>query len=191
MRMVRRRVGGRFLLALPLIIFIAIIGIFLLRLETPIGQPRSALIGAEMPNLLLPPLETLNMPPMRAEEIAARVENSVIVVNFWASWCVPCRAEHPFLMRLAERANVVIIGINYKDSAENAAGFISDLGNPFWRIGVDERGHTAIDWGVYGIPETFIINKEGKIAYKHIGPITQTHMPEILSHIEKALQGDL
>ena len=112
----------------------------------------------------------------------------VTLVNVFASWCAPCREEHPVLLALAQDKRFVMAALNYKDQPENARRFLGDLGNPFQAIGVDEAGRTAIDWGVYGVPETFVIGKDGKIAYKHVGPLTpETAQTLLLPQIDKAL----
>lgn len=108
------------------------------------------------------------------------------IVNVWASWCVPCRVEHPWIKALAEEGHTVF-GLNYKDSTEGAEAFLEELGNPFARIGVDDSGRTGIDWGVYGVPETFIVDGEGRIRYKHVGPIQAGDLTKrILPAIEAA-----
>ena len=98
-----------------------------------------------------------------------------VILNVWASWCIPCRVEHPALMTLANMDQIDVYGLNYKDDEEEAKKFIDELGNPFKKVGIDRSGRTGIDLGVYGIPETFII-KDGHVLYKHIGPI---HVNEI------------
>ncbi|MEM1344005.1 MAG: DsbE family thiol:disulfide interchange protein [Pseudomonadota bacterium] len=97
-------------------------------------------------------------------------EPGVKLVNIWASWCVPCRIEHPWIKGLAEEG-LTVHGINYKDTPEGATAFLDELGNPFTRIGADTTGRTGLDWGVYGVPETFVLDSEGRIVYKHVGPI--------------------
>jgi cytochrome c biogenesis protein CcmG, thiol:disulfide interchange protein DsbE len=124
----------------------------------------SALIGKPVP---VAPLGVLGDLPAFNPEVTGRVT----VVNVWASWCAPCRQEHPLLVELGKDQRFDIAGINYKDQADNALGFLSELGNPYDRIGTDGNGRAAIEWGVYGVPETFIISHDGKIAYKHIGPL--------------------
>jgi cytochrome c biogenesis protein CcmG, thiol:disulfide interchange protein DsbE len=96
----------------------------------------------------------------------------VTVVNVFASWCLPCHEEHPFLMELARDSRIRIAGINQKDQPDNARRFLGRNGNPYHLIGVDPAGRTVIDWGVYGVPETFIVERDGRIAFKHVGPIT-------------------
>ena len=104
---------------------------------------------------------------------SASLKGQVTVVNVWASWCAPCREEHPVLMQLARMQGVRLVGINYKDQAENARRFLGALGNPFSAVGADTAGRAAIDWGVYGVPESFIVDANGAIAYKHVGPLTE------------------
>jgi len=163
--------------AIPLLVFLALAGIFLKQLlyggntqEIP-----SALIGKSIPQFALAPLEGLSGPqgPVPALDSAA-LKGKVSIVNVWASWCAPCRQEHPLLMELAGGEGYQVAGINYKDKSENALRFLGQLGNPFAAVGVDPRGSAAIDWGVYGVPETFIVGTDGTILYKHVGPL----MPE-------------
>jgi cytochrome c biogenesis protein CcmG, thiol:disulfide interchange protein DsbE len=124
----------------------------------------SALVGKPAPLTALGALEGL---PIFNPATTGRV----IVVNIWASWCAPCRAEHPVLLELTKDTRFIVAGINYKDRPLNAAGFLSDLGNPFDETGTDVNGRAAIDWGVYGVPETFIIGRDNIIRYKHVGPL--------------------
>lgn len=128
----------------------------------------SALIGRPAPATQLPPLEGTDLPGIDSARFAGRVT----VLNVFASWCAPCRDEHPVLVGLSKDDRYVMAGLNYKDKPENARRFLGDLGNPYAAIGIDEAGRTAIDWGVYGVPETFVIGKDGRIAYKHVGPVT-------------------
>ncbi|WP_354185297.1 DsbE family thiol:disulfide interchange protein [Bartonella japonica] len=115
----------------------------------------------------------------------------VTLINFWGSWCLSCRKEHPLLMKIAQDKRFDLIGINYKDSKENAKRFLNNFGNPFKAIGIDISGHTAINWGVYGPPETFLLNKDGIIVAKHVGPLTwQIYQKKILPKIEKAIISD-
>ncbi len=125
----------------------------------------SALIGKPAPALDLPPVEG-NGPGLKSEQIRGKVA----LVNIWASWCPPCRLEHPVLMRLA-REGVKLYGVNYKDRPEAALAFLAELGNPFQALGADQAGRTSIDWGVYGYPETFVVDKKGIVRYRHVGPI--------------------
>ncbi|MEX0590599.1 MAG: DsbE family thiol:disulfide interchange protein [Xanthobacteraceae bacterium] len=179
------------LVALPLAIFVALLALLLYRLGA--GDPSrlpSALIGKAAPMLTLPPLEGLvqdgaPVPGLDPKAFAGRVT----VVNVWASWCAPCREEHPFLTKLAADKRIQVVGINYKDATENARRFLGAFGNPFAVVGVDANGRAAIDWGVYGVPETYIVGRDGKIAYKQIGPINERGFERFRSEIEKALAG--
>lgn len=175
---------------IPLVVFAALVALFAFRLGA--GDPSrvpSALIGRPVPATTLPPLEGLsrdgaNVPGLEPNVFAGRVS----VVNVWASWCVPCHDEAPLLMRLAADRRIQIVGINYKDTADNARRFLGRYGNPFRAVGVDANGRAAIEWGVYGVPETFIVGADGKIAYKLIGPITADNLDKLLkAEIEKAL----
>lgn len=184
----------RLLVSLPLILFLALAALFYVRLYAgdPAALP-SALIGKPAPEFTLPPLEGLTNADGTPVPGLARADlgnGRITVVNVWASWCAPCRLEHPLLLRLSQLGRARLVGIAYKDDPDNARGFLNDLGNPFAAIGMDRPGRAAIDWGVYGVPETFIIGKDGRIAYKHIGPLTEAALTDvILPEIEKAERG--
>ncbi|MGV1786258.1 MULTISPECIES: DsbE family thiol:disulfide interchange protein [Agrobacterium] len=126
----------------------------------------SALIGTKAPALSLPPLEGSNLPALND----AAVKGKLTLVNVFASWCIPCRQEHPILQELAKDKRIAVVGINYKDKPDNALRFLGELGNPFAAIGVDPNGKAAIDWGVYGIPESYLVGADGTILYKKVGP---------------------
>ena len=184
---VKRR---RLLVLLPLVLFLALAALFLFRLGS--GDPSklpSALIGRPVPDTALPPLAGLNRDGAPVPGIAsADFKGAVSLVNVWASWCVPCHDEAPLLMKLADDKRIRIIGINYKDQPENARRFIGRYGNPFAAVGADGNGRASIDWGVYGVPETFVIDREGRIAYKLVGPITAGNLETTLKpQLEKAL----
>ena len=177
---------SRLMLLLPLAIFLALAAVFLMQLLSgrDISEVPSALIGQPAPVTNLPPLEGGSLPGLDSKQFAGRVT----LLNVFASWCAPCREEHPVLLALAQDKRYALVALNYKDKPENARRFLGDLGNPFSAIGVDEAGRTAIDWGVYGVPETFLIGKDGRIAYKHVGPLTpESTRTELLPRIEKAL----
>lgn len=138
----------------------------------PRGVP-SALIGRPVPDFALPPLEDAGVPALTAAEL--RGLPAPVLVNFWASWCVPCVIEHPQLMRL-HREGVPVFGIAYKDRPADSLRFLRQHGNPFGRLSKDEVGRVAIDWGVYGVPETYLLDRQGVIRWRWAGPIT----PEVL-----------
>lgn len=183
----RRR---RLLVLLPLVLFLALAALFLFRLSA--GDPSklpSALIGRPVPNTPLPAVEGLLRDGKPVPGIAnADFTGAVSLVNVWASWCVPCHDEAPLLMQLAEDKRIRILGINYKDQPDNARRFVGRYGNPFAAVGADQNGRVSIDWGVYGVPETFLIGRDGKIAYKLVGPISPENLVSTLKpQIEKAL----
>jgi cytochrome c biogenesis protein CcmG/thiol:disulfide interchange protein DsbE len=178
------------LVILPLAAFMALAALFFFRLGS--GDPSripSALIGREAPQTDLAPLDGLVRDGVQVPGLAANdFKGNVTLLNVWASWCVPCHDEAPLLVQLAQDKRIRIAGINYKDQAENARRFLGRYGNPFAAIGVDGNGRAAIEWGVYGVPETFIVGRDGRIAYKLVGPITEENMENVLKpELEKAL----
>jgi cytochrome c biogenesis protein CcmG, thiol:disulfide interchange protein DsbE len=182
---------AKLLMALPLVVFAALAAIFWFRLGS--GDPShipSALIGRPAPQTPLPPLEGLasNGAPVPGLDPSA-FKGKVSVVNVWASWCVPCHDEAPLLTELGRDTRLQIVGINYKDSADNARRFLGRYGNPFGIVGVDANGRASIEWGVYGVPETFIVGREGTIVYKLVGPVTADNINTTLrAEIDKALK---
>jgi cytochrome c biogenesis protein CcmG/thiol:disulfide interchange protein DsbE len=178
--------SGRLWLFLPLVGFLALAVLFYVRLGA--GDPSripSALIDKPVPDFSLPPL----MEGQGEGLSDAALAEGVHVVNVWASWCGPCRLEHPILMRLGTDDRFEVVGINYKDVPENAVRFLGALGNPFDRTGADRQGATAIDWGVYGVPETFIV-KDGIIAHKFVGPLSEEGLQaDFMPALERALGG--
>ncbi|EJF98114.1 periplasmic protein thiol:disulfide oxidoreductase, DsbE subfamily [Bartonella vinsonii subsp. arupensis Pm136co] len=143
----------------------------------------NTLAGKPAPQTSLPLLEN-EKHLLNTEQFKGRVT----LVNFWGSWCSSCRKEHSLLMKIAQDQRFDLIGINYKDNKENAQRFLRNFGNPFKVIGFDVSGHTAINWGVYGPPETFLLNKESIVIAKHVGPLTwQIYQKKILPQIEKAI----
>ena len=175
-------VRRRLIVLLPLIGFLALAALFLFRLGA--GDPSrlpSALIGHAVPNTPLPPVEGLVRDGVPVPGIAATDFNGAVsLVNVWASWCVPCHDEAPILMQLAQDKRIRVLGINYKDQPDNARRFIGRYGNPFAAVGADTAGRASIDWGVYGVPETFVVGRDGRIAYKLIGPIGADNLSKIL-----------
>jgi cytochrome c biogenesis protein CcmG, thiol:disulfide interchange protein DsbE len=180
-----------FLMVLPLIAFLALALLFWFRLGS--GDPSripSALIGRPAPQTTLPPLEGLTNNGVQVPGLDPAVfKGKVSLVNVWASWCVPCHDEAPLLTTLAKDSRIQLVGINYKDAAENARRFLGRYGNPFGIVGTDANGRASIEWGVYGVPETFIVGREGTIVYKLVGPITAENLGSVLMpEIEKALK---
>ncbi len=143
----------------------------------------SALIGKQAPSLSLPPLDGSKTPALTD----AAIRGKLTLVNVFASWCVPCRQEHPLLTELAKDPRLTIVGINYKDRNDNALRFLGELGNPYDAIGIDPNGKAAIDWGVYGIPESYLVGPDGKILYKRVGPFDERSVvQDLLPAIDKA-----
>jgi cytochrome c biogenesis protein CcmG, thiol:disulfide interchange protein DsbE len=163
----------RLLYLIPVAVFVALgIGLAVGLTRDP-GTLPSALIDHPVPTFDLPALEG-------GEDFSsADLKGQVSLVNVFASWCVPCRVEHPMLMKLAE-SGVPIYGINYKDPADKAQAWLGELGNPFTKIGADRSGRVGIDWGVYGVPETFVIDAQGRIRHKHVGPIQARDLESLL-----------
>jgi cytochrome c biogenesis protein CcmG/thiol:disulfide interchange protein DsbE len=183
----RRR---RLIVLLPLIVFAGLTALFLIRLNG--GDPSlipSALIGHPVPQTALPPIAGLKRDGADVPGIdPANFKGAVTVVNVWASWCVPCHDEAPLLLQLAQDQRLRLIGINYKDDADNARRFLGRYGNPFAATGADQNGRAAIEWGVYGVPETFVVGRDARIAYKLVGPITPANFQSVLKpQIDKAL----
>ena len=180
-----------FLVLLPLIAFIAVAALFYSVLKPDLNPDLipSALIGKPAPDFDLPPLDGLTsdnqpVPGLKKADLLGHVT----LVNVFASWCGPCREEHPALLELAKDKRFRLVAINYKDRPENARHFLEELGNPFAAIGVDARGRTGIDWGVYGVPETFVVGPDGIIRYKLVGVVSEESFAKVLEPtIKKAL----
>ncbi len=174
---------GWFVFLLPVLVFLGIaiflgIGLTLNPREIP-----SPLIGKPVPDF--------NLPPVRGRTLGLStgdLKGKVSLVNVFASWCTACREEHPLLMRLKEQAVVPIHGLNYKDAPKDAADWLDTLGDPYTRTGADINGRVGIDWGVYGVPETFVIDANGRIAYKHIGAIRKRDWEEKMLPLIKRLR---
>ena len=153
----------------PALLFAVLVALFALRLggDRNPQELKSVLIGRPAPGFTVPALTGGNGPLSHTDLSTG----GPLLVNFFASWCLPCRAEHDNLMRLARDEGIPIIGIAYKDKPRAARAFLADLGNPFIRTGLDESGRVGIEWGVTGVPETFLIDGEGIVRYRHFGPI--------------------
>jgi cytochrome c biogenesis protein CcmG, thiol:disulfide interchange protein DsbE len=180
-----------YLRLLPVAIFVVIAGFFAMALRS--GDPSllpSTLVGKPVPKTVFPPIEGLEAAqgaPEAGFTSADLAKGKISVVNYWASWCVPCVDEHPLLEQLKEASGVDIYGVNYKDQASAARRFLGRYGNPFVAVGTDADGRSAIDWGVYGTPETFVVNGKGQVIYKHVGPITADSLQaKLLPIIAKA-----
>lgn len=175
---------------LPLAVFGIMAAFFIVALQS--GDPSrlpSALIGKPVPEFTLGPVEGLGeigatTPGFRSADLA---NGEVSVVNVWASWCAPCIQEHPNLIALKQQQNLRLIGINYKDEPVAARRFLQRLGNPFDAIGADRSGRVSIDWGVYGVPETYVVDGKGQIVLKLVGPLTQEVIKaKLLPAVDKA-----
>jgi cytochrome c biogenesis protein CcmG, thiol:disulfide interchange protein DsbE len=184
----KARPGLRLLLALlPFLAFVGLSAIFAMQLLSgrDTSQIPSALIGHKAPDLAMPPLEGSQRPALTHAFIAGKLT----LVNVFASWCIPCRQEHPYLLQLAKDPRITLVAINYKDKNDNALRFLGELGNPFAAIGIDQNGASAIDWGVYGVPESYLVDQNGVIVYKKIGPFDARSIEgDLNTAIEKALK---
>ncbi|KWV44240.1 thiol:disulfide interchange protein [Rhizobium altiplani] len=186
-----KRGFGRYAVALiPLVVFAGIAATAAKMLYDQdvhgknISEIPSALIGTKAPALNLAPLEGANLPALTDSAIKGKLT----LVNVFASWCIPCRDEHPILMQLAKDGRLNVVAINYKDKNDNALRFLGELGNPFAAIGVDPKGQAAIDWGVYGIPESYLVAPDGTILYKRVGPFDDVSLREgLFPAVETAL----
>ena len=170
------------LFIIPFILFILILSIFfyLLIIErNPLELP-SNLLNKNVPNF-----ETESLLKNKNFVSSKEFGNEIVLVNFFATWCKPCRDEHVYIKRFAHEKEIRVIGINYKDNSDNAVDWLKNLGNPYSDIPIDRDGKIAIDWGVYGIPETYIINSKGIIKYRHVGPITKKIYKKINSLIKE------
>lgn len=179
------------LLLLPLVAFLSLAALFYFRLWAgDISRIPSALIGQMAPKTDLPPLAGLERDGKAIPGLSnANFNGAVTLVNVWASWCVPCADEVQYLDRLSKDKRIQIVGINYKDAPDNARRFLNRYGNPFVASGTDVSGRTSIDWGVYGVPENFLIGRDGRIVYKLVGPVTAENLDTVMRpEIEKALK---
>jgi len=171
------------LFGLPLLALVALVAIFAFSINRDPGLVRSVLIDKPAPAFALAAVPDLGVPGFDT----ASLKGQVSVVNVFASWCIPCRAEHPLLMALKDLADIQLVGINQSDAPENARAFLAELGNPYAAVGADRDRRVSIDWGVYGVPETFVVDAQGVITFKHVGPLTpQTLETDLLPAIERA-----
>jgi cytochrome c biogenesis protein CcmG/thiol:disulfide interchange protein DsbE len=171
------------LVVLPLAALVALVALFAVNLNRDPSLIPSVLIDKPAPAFTLTAVEGTGVPGFDT----AGLKGAVTVVNVFASWCIPCRDEHPLLQALKAETGVRLYGINQKDAAENARAFLGELGNPYDAIGADGNGRVSIDWGVYGVPETFVVDADGVIAFKHIGPLSpQALEAELIPAIKRA-----
>ncbi len=172
---------------LPVAVFALLAVIFYRGLSGNPADVPSVLINKPVPAFTLSPIAGLDLPGLADGDLK---KGEVTLVNVWASWCVPCREEHPLLMELASRGDLRVVGINYKDDPENARRFLVTLGIPFTAVGADPNGRAAVDWGVYGVPESFLVDGEGTIRMKWIGPLTREALTkQIIPKIEEIRRG--
>jgi cytochrome c biogenesis protein CcmG/thiol:disulfide interchange protein DsbE len=177
----------RILLAVaPLVVLVALVAVFALNMNRDPALIPSVLINKPAPQFNLAAVDGTGVPGFDT----ASLQGDVTVVNVFASWCIPCRQEHPMLAALKEVSGVRIFGINQRDQAANASEFLRELGNPYDRIGADTDNRVSIDWGVYGVPETFVVNAKGIITFKHVGPLSERALStELLPAIRQARAG--
>lgn len=171
------------LFALPLVALLALVAVFATTIDRDPNLVRSVLIDKPAPVFAMAAVPELGVPGFDT----ATLKGQVTVVNVFASWCIPCRDEHPLLMALKAVPGMRLFGINQADAPENARAFLAELGNPYDAVGADRDRRVSIDWGVYGVPETFVVDPQGIITFKHVGPLTQQAIEaELLPAIEKA-----
>jgi cytochrome c biogenesis protein CcmG, thiol:disulfide interchange protein DsbE len=171
------------LFGLPLIALVALVAVFAFSIDRDPSLVRSVLIDKPAPAFAMDAVPELGVPGFDT----ATLKGEVSVVNVFASWCIPCRDEHPLLVALKDATGVRLLGINQADAPENARAFLAELGNPYDAVGADRDRRVSIDWGVYGVPETFVVDGEGIITFKHVGPLTPRAIEtELLPAIEAA-----
>lgn len=178
--------GRRLLYLVPLLLFAVVAGYFLWGLDSE-RDPRavpSVMIDQPVPAFDLAMIQGLSGPGLADADLRGQ---GVTLVNFFASWCIPCRAEHPLLEKMVRDNGVRLVGINYKDKPADVRAWLAELGDPYARIGADESGRVAIDWGVYGVPETFIVDDAGRIRYRHLGPLTPEAIRDTLLPLVRVL----
>lgn len=172
----------RLLLAgIPLVVVVGLVGTFAVALNDTSTDLPSVLVNRPAPNFTLPPIVATGVPGLGRTDLLGQVS----VVNVFASWCIPCRDEHPLLVELKERSGVRLFGINLKDEESNATAFLDELGNPYDAIGADRDGRVSIDWGVYGVPETFLVRGDGLVLRRHVGPLDRASLDEFVAAIDR------
>lgn len=172
--------------AIPLIVFAAIATFLYMGLGRDPREVPSPLIGKPAPEFALP---VLKQPDQQFSP--AQMQGKVWLFNIWATWCAACRVEHPLLVQLARSGAVDIVGLNYKDDSDSARQWLLDLGDPYIMTAVDVDGRVGIDWGFYGAPETFVIDGEGVVRHKHIGPVSPQDLTETILPLVAQLREDL
>ncbi len=168
---------------IPLGLFICLVIIFIYGLQHDPRHVPSPLINKPAP--------TFNLPTLHSSDINIQLDDlkgKVSLINVWASWCVACRTEHPILVEVSKSNELNLYGLNYKDKREDALQWLEQLGNPYIESAFDESGTTGIDYGVYGVPETFVLDKDGIIRYKHIGPVDKQQLETIIMPLVKQLE---
>ena len=172
---------------LPVTVFLVLAALCYRGLSGDPAEVPSVLINKPVPDFTLAPVAGLNLPGLATADLK---KGEVTLVNVWASWCVPCRDEHPLLLELAKREDLRVVGINYKDDPENARHFLMTLGVPFTAVGSDLNGRASVDWGVYGVPESYLVDGQGVIRLKWIGPLSADSVKnEIIPKIETIKRG--
>ena len=163
--------SARTLVFLPFAIFILASAAFLIFLlnQSALEEKSASLQITQAPLFQLSRLKNYPAESFSGDDLR---QGKIFIVNVWASWCAPCRAEHPLLMKLSQRKDVIVAGIAYKDAPEDAQRFLERFGNPYDRLGLDQTGHAALGWGIYGVPESFVVDGDGRILFHHRGPIT-------------------
>jgi cytochrome c biogenesis protein CcmG/thiol:disulfide interchange protein DsbE len=170
----------------PLVVLAGLVVVFATSMERDPALIRSVLIDKPAPDFALPAVPELGVPGFATADL----KGEVTVVNVFASWCIPCRDEHPVLLALRRDTGVRLFGINQKDAPENARGFLAALGNPYDAVGADSTGRVSIDWGIYGVPETFVVDAGGIIRFKHVGPLAPADLArELVPAIARARAG--
>ena len=181
--------GRQVLWLLPLLGVAVLFGYFFWGLTAEGRDPNkipSVLINKPAPDFVLPPLQGAGLPGFSRTDLLGKIS----VVNVFASWCVPCLAEHPFMVKLGQRDDLVLYGINYRDTPLDALKWLRKNGNPYARIGVDSNSRVSINWGVYGVPETFVVDQTGTIRYKHTGPLNPGDLEKFIIPVIETLKAE-